>query len=509
MTTTAIIVSVVLSAFFGIFLGFFLKTILSIKKRNSIEIEIKNMETEARAKSSDLILEAQKKASEITKEASDEIRSEKEILKKEKDHFIKREESLEKREVFVDEQTTKLKEKIEKVEKIRERSEKIEDEKTKKLEEISSLTKEQAREEIFQKIERDASGDLVVRLEKLETEGREKIEKRAREILVSSIHRYGNAVDSEMLSLSVKISDDELKGKIIGKEGRNIKAFERATGVQLLIDESPETIVISCYDPVRRVIAKEALDKLLKDGRIQPAKIEEIVEETKKDVTSIMEKKGKEACSELELYNLDPKLISILGRLHFRTSYGQNVLTHSVEMAHIARVMAEQLGADPYVAKMGALFHDIGKAVDHEIEGTHVEIGRRILSKFGVDEESIKAMQAHHEEYPYENVESIIVQVADAISGGRPGARSDTAEMYIKKLEGLERISNSIPGVLNSYAISAGREIRVFVSPEEVDDYHAHKIARRIAMQVQTELKYPGEIKVSVIRETRIIEYAR
>ncbi len=509
METTVVIVIAILTAFLGAVLGFLLKSFLLLRDKNSIEIKIKDMETEARAKSSDLILEAQKKAGEITKEASAEIRSEKEILKNEKDHFVKREVSLEKRELFTDEQTKKLKEKIEKVESIRERSEKIEEEKAKKLQEISSLTPDQAKEEIFNKIEKEASADLMIRIDKLENYNKEKIENRAKEILVTSIHRYGNAIDQDMLSLSVKISDDDLKGKIIGKEGRNIKSFESATGVQLLIDEKPGTIVISCYDPVRRVIAKEALDVLLKDGRIQPARIEEVVEETKKNIVSIMEQKGKEACKELGLFNLDPKLVSILGRLHFRTSYGQNVLTHSVEMAHISRVMAEQLGADPYVAKMGALFHDIGKAVDHEIEGTHVEIGRRILSKFGVDEESIKAMQAHHEEYPYENVESIIVQVADAISGGRPGARSDTAEMYIKKLEGLERISNSVPGVLKSYAIAAGREIRVFVSPDEVDDYKAHKIAKRIALQVETELKYPGEIKVSVIRETRIIEYAR
>ena len=507
-TTVMVLVSVLLAIIFGV-VGFFIKTYLLLRSKNSIEIKIKDMETDARAKSSELILDAQKKAGEITKQASDEIRSEKEILKSEKDHFLKRENSLEKRELFVDEQTKNLKEKIEKVEAIREKSEKIEADKLKRLEEVANLSQEQAKEEMFDKLEDEYKVDLAVRLDKLENHNKEKLEKRAKEILVTSIHRYGNAIDQDMLSLSVKISDDELKGKIIGKEGRNIKAFERATGVQLLIDESPGTIVISCYDPVRRVIAKEALDVLLKDGRIQPARIEEVVEEKKKDVVSIMEKKGKEACKELGLFNLEPKLVSILGRLHFRTSYGQNVLTHSVEMAHISRVMAEQLGADPYVAKMGALFHDIGKAVDHEIEGTHVEIGRRILAKFGVDEESIKAMQAHHEEYPYENVESIIVQVADAISGGRPGARSDTAEMYIKKLEGLERISNAVPGVLKSYAIAAGREIRVFVSPKEVDDYRAHKIAKRIAMQVETELKYPGEIKVSVIRETRIIEYAR
>ena len=508
MTIVDIVISLIV-LILGIGLGFFIKTFFLLKKKNSLEIEIKKAETEAEAKRTSLILDAQKKAGEITSLASKEIRDEKDILNKDKEIFSKREESLSKREIELDKKKVELQEKIERVEKIREKSKEIEDQKLLQLEKITGYSKKEARDILLESVEEEYKEDLVVRINKLESQNTEKLEQKAKDIVTAAVHRYGNAVDSDTMSLSVKIPDEETKGKIIGKEGRNIKSFERATGVQLLIDESPETIVISCYDPIRRVIAKKALDILLKDGRIQPARIEEVVDETKKDVVSMMEEKGKNALLELGIFNLDPKLVSILGRLYFRTSYGQNVLDHSVEMAHIGKVIAEELGADPYITKMGCLFHDIGKAVDHEIEGTHVEIGRRILSKFGVDEEVIKAMQAHHEEYPYETVESIIVQVADAISGGRPGARSDTAEMYIKKLEGLERISNAIPGVLKSYALSAGREVRVFVSPKEVDDYKAHKIARKIALQVESELRYPGEIKVSVIRESRIIEYAR
>jgi ribonucrease Y len=307
----------------------------------------------------------------------------------------------------------------------------------------------------------------------------------------------------------VTLPSDEMKGKVIGKEGRNIKAFERATGVEVIVDDTPNSITLSSYDPVRRAVAKTALESLLADGRIQPAKIEEFVEKAESEINKIIKEKGEEAAHALEIYNLDPKLLAILGRLHFRTSYSQNVLSHSVEMGHIAGMIAEELGANVQVAKAGALLHDIGKALDHEVAGTHVEIGRRILQKFGVSEEIVKAMQAHHGEYPYETIESIIVQTADAISGGRPGARRDNLEHYLKRLEELEGIALSFEGVEKAYALQAGREIRVFVTPEKVTDLEAKKIAREIALRIEKELKYPGEIKVNVIRENRAIEFAR
>ncbi|NCN08197.1 ribonuclease Y, partial [Candidatus Parcubacteria bacterium] len=302
---------------------------------------------------------------------------------------------------------------------------------------------------------------------------------------------------------------DELKGKIIGKEGRNIKAFERATGVEVIVDDTPGSIVLSSYDPVRRAVARLALENLIADGRIQPAKIEDFVEKAKAETNKIIKEKGEAAALECEVYNLDPKLIAILGRLHFRTSYGQNVLDHSIEMSHIAGMIAEELDVDVSVAKAGALLHDIGKALDHEVSGSHVEIGRKILQKFNVSEDIIKAMQAHHGEYPYETVESIIVQTADAISGSRPGARRDTVENYLKRLEELETIASSFEGVEKAYALQAGREIRVFVLPEKVSDLEAKKMARNIAIRIEGELKYPGEIKVNVIRESRSIEFAR
>lgn len=346
-------------------------------------------------------------------------------------------------------------------------------------------------------------------MQKLEINGNETLERKAKDILATSIQRLATSVSSEMLTTSVPIPTDEVKGKIIGKEGRNIKAFERATGVEIIVDDTPGAITISSFDPVRRQVARVALENLIADGRIQPAKIEEMVEKAKNDINKIIKDKGEEAAFECGVLNLDPRIISVLGRLHFRTSYGQNVLQHSVEMAHIAGMIAEELGANVAVAKAGALLHDIGKALDHEVAGSHVEIGRRILQKFGASEEIVKAMQAHHEEYPYETIESIIVQTADAISGGRPGARRDTVENYLKRLGELEAIANGFKGVEKSYALQAGREIRIFVFPQQVSEIEAKDMAREIALKIERDLKYPGEIKVNIIRESRFVEFAR
>jgi ribonuclease Y len=311
------------------------------------------------------------------------------------------------------------------------------------------------------------------------------------------------------MSLFVAIPSDEMKGKIIGKEGRNIKAFERATGVDVLIDDVPNRITLSSFDPLRRYVAKFALEKLIADGRIQPVKIEETVEKTRAEVADIIKEKGETAAYEAGVIGLDPRLVALVGRLHFRTSYGQNMLQHSIECAHIAGMLATELGADPAVARAAALLHDIGKTVDHEVQGTHVEIGRRILEKFGVDPRIIQAMQSHHDEYPYETPEAVIVQVADAISGGRPGARRDTVERYLERLGDLERLAGTFSGVEKVYAISAGREIRIFVNPGKISDIAMHKLARDIATRIQQELKYPGEIKVNIIRENRVVEFAR
>jgi ribonuclease Y len=305
------------------------------------------------------------------------------------------------------------------------------------------------------------------------------------------------------------LPDDEIKGRIIGKEGRNIRAFENATGVELIVDETPNVVFLSSFDPFRREIAKIALQELIKDGRIQPTRVEEIVKKIEEKMPEKIQKIGEEICHELEVFNLDPKLYQLIGRLKFRSSYGQNVLDHSREVAYISGALAEEIGADVKVAKKAALLHDVGKAVDWEVEGSHVEIGIRILKKFGVEEEVIQAMKSHHEEHPYETIESVIIQTADAISAARPGARKGSPEDYIKRIEELEKIAMEFDEVKDAYAVEAGRELRIFVKSEEVDDYRAKKIAREIANKIEEELQYPGEIKINVIRETRVIEYAR
>lgn len=493
----------------GIIIGYFLRFLLTLGKKGSMELEVKQMELKAREEADRVIEGAKKKAEEFEKEKREEAREREEKIAKNEDRLIKKEELLDKRQSDIEKEIEHIKIKVAEVKEIKERTESLEQEKCVELERISGLTSEAAKEELFKVIEKQGEEDLLVRMQKVESFATEKLERKAKEILVSAIHRFGNSVASDTMATSVAIPNDEIKGKIIGKEGRNIKAFERATGVEVIVDDTPGVITISCFDPVRRQIARVALENLITDGRIQPVKIEELVEKAKNDINKVIKEKGEQACYECGVFNLDPRVVSILGRLHFRTSYGQNVLQHSIEMAHIAGVMAEELGANVNVAKAGALLHDLGKAVDHEIQGTHVEIGRRILQKFGVDEQIIIAVCAHHEEYPYDNVESILVQVADAISGGRPGARRDTVENYIKRLGDLEGIATSFEGVEKSFAIQAGREVRVFVDPGKISDLEAKKLARDIALRIEQELKYPGEIKVNVIRESRTIEYAR
>lgn len=498
-----------LAGLVGVALGYFIRFLVSMGKRGSVEIRTRQMELQAQEKAKKIIDGAEERALAIQEEAKEKAKEQDAQNQKKEDRLIKKEELLDNRQVDLDKEEEVLKGRFEEIKTIKEQTEALREEKKKELEKIAHLSAQEARDALLKEAEKEHEEDVLTRLAKLEQSGKEKIERRAKEILTTAIHRLGNSVSSDVLATSVTIPNDEIKGKIIGKEGRNIRAFERTAGVELIVDDTPGAVIISAFDPVRRQIARVALENLIIDGRIQPARIEEEVVKAKEDINKIIKEKGEQAVYECGILNLDPRLVSILGRLYFRTSYGQNVLQHSIEMTHIAGILAEELGADVSIAKAGALLHDIGKTVSHEVQGTHVEIGRRILQKFGVDERVIQAMQSHHEEYPYETVESIIVQVADAISGGRPGARRDSVENYLKRLEDLETIANSFSGVEKSYAIAAGREIRIFVTPEKISDLDARKIARGIAKRIEGELKYPGEIKVAVIRESRLIEYAR
>ncbi|MDP3646239.1 MAG: ribonuclease Y [bacterium] len=493
----------------GIAIGYFLRLIISLGKRGSMELEIRKMRLDAEEKAKRITEEAELRAKEKHEQLTTEFKGHERDLKTTEERLVRKEELLDKRQTNLETEQESLARKNEEVTLSKEKTEATLHEQQEKLERVANLSAEEAKNELLKSVEHQYEKDIEGRMRKLEIAGDEKLEQRANEILVTAVHRLGNSVVSDVLATTVSLPNDEIKGKIIGKEGRNIRQFERSTGVDVIIDDTPGTITLSSYDPIRRQIARIALENLILDGRIQPAKIEEAVQKAEQEINTIIKKKGAEAAYNAKVPNLDPKLLMILGRLYFRTSYGQNVLDHSVEVAHIAAMLAEELGADVSVARAGALFHDIGKAVDHEVPGTHVEIGRRILQKFGVSDLVVKAMQAHHEEYPYETPESMIVQVADAISGGRPGARRDSVENYIKRLEELEAIANGQPGVEKSYAIAAGREIRVIVKPEALSDLESRKLARDIADKIEKELQYPGEIKVSVIRETRVIEYAR
>ncbi len=509
MSIKLVLILLAVSGVAGIALGYVLRLLIALGQRGSLEIEIKQKMLEAKERANKLLQEAQAKAEEIEAEQLAPIEERVEKLGKLEERLAKKEEFLDERERSLVQRGDDVKARENEAGRMKKEAEELAKERRAELAKVGRLSEAAAKDALMQDIEKAHEEAILTRIQKLEATGRERFEEKARNILTAVIHRLGNAVNAEVTTLSVTIPSEEVKGKIIGKEGRNIKAFERATGVDVLIDDVPDKITLSSFDPLRRHVAKVALEKLIADGRIQPAKIEEIIEKTKKEMNDLIKQKGEEACYEAGVVGLDPKLIALLGRLNFRTSYGQNVLQHSVEMAHIAGMLATELGADADVARAGALLHDIGKAVDHEVSGTHVEIGRRILEKFGIDVRVIHAMQSHHEEYPYETPESVIVQTADAISGGRPGARRDTVERYLERLSDLERIASSFEGVEKAYAIQAGREIRVFINPGKVSDLAMHKMAREIAERIQDELKYPGEIKVNMIRENRVVEFAR
>lgn len=493
----------------GAFIGYYLRLVISLGKKGSMELEIKQIMLAAKEDAQKIIDQAKKKAEAHKEELDKEAKKKEEEWKQTESRLIKKDELLDARQVEIDHEVEKIKLKVEEIKKIKERVDSMEEEKEKELEKISRLSVDDAKELLFKNIEDRYEEDLLVRTQKMETLNAEKLDRRAKDILSSTINRLASSTANEMMTTLVNIPNDDIKGKIIGKEGRNIRAFEKEAGVELIIDETPGAIVISSFDPVRRQIARLALENLILDGRIQPAKIEEVVAKAQEDINKIIKDKGDQAVYECGVFNLDPRISAIVGRLYFRTSYGQNVLQHSIEMAHIAGMLAEELGADVQIAKAGALVHDIGKALDHEVQGTHIDIGVRILQKFGADPRIITAIKSHHDDCPHESIEAVIVQTADIISGGRPGARRDSVENYIKRLQELEGLANSFEGVEKSYALSAGREIRIFVTPDKVTDLEAKEMARDIAKKIEQELTYPGEIRVTMIRENRVVEYAR
>ena len=489
-------------ALVGVLAGYFLRLAQATRRKNSAEEQTKRRLAEAETEAKEIIVEAKDKAASLLVESKNEEKERKGQLLALENRLLQREEMLDKRLVSLDEEEKTVKQRTAELASAEAEVAELRNKTVGELERVGGLSGEAAREELFKQIREKNVQELAQLLQKLDKDRREEIEKKSMEIITIALQRFARSHVAEVTTSAFPLAGGEdLKGKIIGREGRNIRALERATGVEFVIDETPDSIIISSFDPYRREVARLALAKLVKDGRIQPAKIEEKVEEAKQELQKRIQ--------EIGVYDLPKEIVQLVGRLHFRTSYGQNVLTHSVEMAHVASMMAAELGLNVEVAKKGALLHDIGKAIDHEVEGTHVELGRKILKKYDIAEEVIQAMQSHHEDYPYATPEAYVVTAADVLSAARPGARRDNVENYIKRLGDLEKIALEFPGVKQAYAISAGRELRVFVTPEKIDDFRALELAREIANRIQSELKYPGEIKVNVIREMRAVEYAR
>jgi ribonucrease Y len=493
----------------GAVAGYYARQSIAKKQAGSLEAKLQKKVLKAKHDAETIVSEAEQEARRISDNVQRESsRRRQEILKTER-LLLRRETLLNQKISSIEKNQEEIDFKVEKIKGIKEELEKLRQESIEKLEKVANLSQKEAKKELLENIEKESQHEMMEKMRKLEKDGWERFEERARELLAVAIQKCALNQAQEITTSSLVLPSEEIKGRIIGKEGRNIRTLEKLTGVEIIVDETPEAVVISGFDPVRRQIAKIALEKLIQDGRIQPARIEEQVQKAEDEIARQVKDAGEMAVYDTGVIGLDAKLIQLLGRLKFRTSYGQNALLHSIEVAHLAGALAAEIGADTLVSKRAGLLHDIGKSVDHQIEGSHVEIGIKILEKFGVEKEVVDAMKSHHEDYPYSSVEAIIVQVADQISGARPGARKDSLEGYLKRLGELEKIATSFAGVEKAWALQAGREIRVFVRPGEVDDFQARKLARDIAKQIQEELRYPGEIKVNVIRELRVIEHAR
>jgi len=494
---------------FGAVLGYFIRQLIAVRQADSVEQKLKKQIEDSRLKAKELILQAQEKATTLLEEVKKEERESKTQVSRLEERLMKKEEWLEQQMSDLKSREGEVGQNMEKLKAVKAEVDELRQKSISELEKVSGLSTEEAKEVLLKNIQSKFNEELALAVQKLDKEKREEIEKKSLEIMTTAMQRYARTHVAEVTTSVFNLGEEDIKGKIIGREGRNIRALERATGVEFIIDETPDSVVISSFDPVRREIAKMALEKLVKDGRIQPAKIEEKVEEAKQEISKKIMEIGESAAYEVGIFDLPKEIIQLLGRLNFRLSYGQNVLLNCIEAAHLASMMASDLGLNAEVAKKAALLHDIGKAIDHEVQGSHVELGRKILKKYGIAEEVIKAMEAHHEDYPFASSEAYIVAAADALSASRPGARRDTVENYIKRLEELEKTALGFEGVKNAYAISAGRELRIFVVPEKIDDFGAMQLARNIANKVESDLKYPGEIKVNVIRESRAVEYAK
>lgn len=500
---------IVITVVLGAIAGYLFRHWLAQRRIGSSEKKAAELIRKAKDEAQQIIIEAKDKALNSLEKAKLEEQQRQEQINRQEERLSMREERVERDLQAISRQKNALLERVEKIREIQQNVQALQKEAEEKLQKIAKLTVKQAKEKVMALAEEENKQDIVDLIKKLEKEKQEEVEKKAADLIAQTMQRIVTSQAEEFTTTTVNLKDEEIKGRIIGKEGRNIRAFQKVTGVELIIDETPDAVVISSFNPLRRQIAKVALERLILDGRIQPTRIEDTVAKVKEEFSKKIRQLGEEAVYELGITDFDPQLVYLIGMLYFRTSFGQNVLRHSLEVAYISSILAEELGGNVTVCKKAALLHDIGKAVSHEVEGSHVEIGKKIMEKFKVDKDVIDAAIAHHEDYPFVSLESRLIQVADALSASRPGARRENYEEYIKRLEELENLSNSFEGVKKTYAIQAGREIRVFVDAEKITDLKARKLAKAIAEKIEKEVNYPGEIKVNVIRETRVIEYAK
>ena len=507
------IISILLGIAAGIIAGYFVRKNIYESKIGQANSEadriIKQAEDDSKRIHKEKLLEAQEEIHKLRTESERENKERRSDLQKFERRVIQKEEILDKKLQNLEQKETSLGDKLKNVAKKEEEIEAIKTQQLEKLESISGITSDKAKEIILTNAERDVRREMSIMIKEIESQAKEEAEKKSREIIGYAIQKCAADHVAETTVTVVNLPNDEMKGRIIGREGRNIRTLETLTGIDLIIDDTPEAVILSGFDPIRREVARIALEKLIADGRIHPARIEEMVDKARKEVENIIKEYGEQAAFETGVHGLHPELVKLLGRLNYRTSYGQNVLKHSIEVAHIAGIMAAEIGADIRLAKRAGLLHDIGKAVDHEMEGTHVEIGMDLLKRYKESKEVIHAMSTHHGDYEPQTIEAVLVTAADAISAARPGARRETLEAYIRRLEKLEEIANSYEGVDKSFAIQAGREIRIMVKPENVSDEDIHLLARDMTKRIEDELEYPGQIKVSIIRETRAIEYAK
>jgi ribonuclease Y len=503
----------ILGAIIGILVGYFIRKTIGEGKINNAEELAKRTIDEAtkqgEASKKELLLEAKEEIHRLRNEAERENRERRSELQKLERRVMNKEESIDKKTDSIERKEEQLAKKLKEVEDKETQINGIYQSQVLELERLSGLSSDEAKEILLDEIRKEIVHESAIMIKEMESKAKEEAEKKAREIITIAIQKYAADHVTETTVTVVALPNDEMKGRIIGREGRNIRTLETLTGIDLIIDDTPEAVVLSGFDPVRREVARIALEKLIVDGRIHPARIEEMVEKAKKEVDNIIREEGEQAAFETGVHGIHPELIRLLGRLKYRTSYGQNVLKHSIEVSHLAGIMAAELGADVKLAKRAGLLHDLGKAVDHEVEGPHVDIGVDLARRYKESKEVIHGIAAHHGDCEPQTVEAVLVQAADAISAARPGARRETLEAYIKRLQKLEEIANSFDGIERSYAIQAGREIRILVKPDEITENQITHTAREIVKKIESELDYPGQIKVNVIRETRAIEYAK